>query len=581
MSYPYPKLSVTGIVVLAIIFLFSLSLSLNSCRKTDFGQNDSEKDEAFFRTTSKDLNVLRLIQSLKAENQRTGFVSKLPKNSGAPIWDKYVMRSKKIDKSIFWRGANGEPDSVVVIPFTSNNENLSAIIVYDSSTVSPSLNCYTTNGNLYAECHNANVNVDKAEQMLAMFMQMENRVFGTTVFYHIPAKIFKNPALPDTATSEKMLVIDTVTVQGFAADDCFLIKFCNPGGVCTPPTYCDNCSVCPWIYYCDTPPGDGGGGGGGGTGEPPTTPTEPPTGGGGGGGTPPPPPEPCPFGGAWYNFVPSTEPCGPNTPPFPTEDPPSGQIIIYDSSFQNTRLQCTYEAAELRSQNFRNLNNIFDLDTIVRLTLHVDTLLIPGSFAITRGFNNFRYVITSDPGVDTASDIFRMTVLSHELIHAKLYYALELAGLMHYTYYGEPSLDTSNGALNTPLANLSTLNEAERLRILIRQYNISCAGTPGGMSNWAHYLFGTTTFNNQVYRNYLQQLLFEGANWSQEPPSYVQMMTNRFGVNWRQKVCEYLSWFGLRETPAFDQFLQTEGITEDAFETVIENIRLNANKNCL
>jgi hypothetical protein len=319
-------------IVAFLSFVLLLTFIQQSCRKTDLGQTSLAKEEAFFRTTSNDPNVLRLIASLKAQNERTGFVDKLPKNSGAPIWDKYVMRSKKIDKSIFWRGLNGEPDSVVVIPFTSNNENLSAIIVYDSSTVSPSLNCYTTNGNLYAVCHNANVDIDKAEQMLAMFLQMENRVFGTTVFYHIPAKIFKNPALPDTATSEKMLVIDTVTVQGFAADDCFVIKYCNPGGVCTPPTYCDNCSVCPWIYYCDTPPGDGGGGGGGGTGEPPTTPTEPPTGGGGGGGTPPTPPEPCPFGGAWYNFVPSTEPCGPTNPPIPpTEDPPYFTLVDVDA----------------------------------------------------------------------------------------------------------------------------------------------------------------------------------------------------------------------------------------------------------
>lgn len=425
--------------IFSFVFLSLLFLVIQqSCRKTDFIQDYSAKEEAFFRTSSKDPNVLRLIQSMKAENERTGFVSKLPKNSGAPIWDKYVMRSKKIDKSIFWRGLNGEPDSVVVIPFTSNNENLSAIIVYDSSTVSPSLNCYTTNGNLYAECHNANVDVDKAEQMLAMFLQMENRVFGTRVFYHIPAKIFKNPALPDTATSEKMLVIDTVTVQGFAADDCFVIKYCNPGGVCTPPTYCDNCSVCPWVYYCDTPP-PGDGGGGGGTGEPPTPPTEPPTGGGGGGNCtncPPPPPDPCPFGGAWYNFVPTHEPCGPTNPPNPpTEDPPYFTLVDVDDDsvsnpcvkgvidvigrggFSNALLKF-FEQHTTPPMNQRMAIKIVQNDSLRGangnlVAGHTDVKILPDTTVEIRISINPSYM-------PNASKEYLATVLLHEVLHGYL-----------------------------------------------------------------------------------------------------------------------------------------------------------------
>lgn len=427
MRYPYPKLSVIGIFALAATLLVFIS---PSCKKTDFGQSDPAKEEAFFRTSSKDPNVLRLIASLKAQNERTHFVSKLPKNAGAPIWDKYVMRSKKIDKSIFWRG--GEPDSVAVIPFTSNNENLSAIIVYDSSTVSPALDCYTTNGNLYAVCHNATVDIDKAEQMLAMFLQMENRVFSTTVFYHIPAKIFKNPALPDTATVEKMLVIDTVTVQGFAADDCFVIKYCNPGGVCTPPTYCDNCSVCPWVYYCDSPPpGDPGGGGGDPT-PPPTNP--PPTGGGGGGNCtncPPPPPEPCPFGGAWYNFVPTYEPCGP-TSPIPTEEPPSGSpnFIIIDSSFRaaypcQTNLLLQMESLCGLSEDI--LRNIFGVTDDIELKLL--TVNDPDT-AITAFFCCFNYTPLTFKGqikfntntLNKATNEFLVVTYIHEAVHAFIDY---------------------------------------------------------------------------------------------------------------------------------------------------------------
>lgn len=446
MRYPYPKMPKPGIAVLIFTLTLSLGIFFLACRKTDFGLTDQGKEEAFFRTTSKDPNVLRLIRTMKAENERTGFVGKLPKNSGAPIWDKYVMRSKKIDKSIFWRGLDGEPDSVVVIPFTSNNENLSAIIVYDSSTVSPALDCYTTNGNLYAVCHNANVDIDKAEQMLAIFLQMENRVFGTTVFYHIPAKIFKNPALPDTATSEKMLVIDTVTVQGFAADDCFVIKYCNPGNVCTPPTYCDNCAVCPWIYYCDTPPPPTGGGGG-----EPTPPPAPPTGGGGGGNCtncPPPPPEPCPFGGAWYNFVPTYEPCGPTTPPIPPTEPQPpynpniAASITIDTSISNNYpclTQLLTEMPNCNAETQKILYNVFGRKTAINLHFEMDNNLAldtltdayatdgSGHLVTVPSDTTYHYsdTIKINPFIlQRASKEYLVGVLYHESFHAFLNWEL-------------------------------------------------------------------------------------------------------------------------------------------------------------
>lgn len=293
-----------------VLFIIAISILINnSCTKTDIvsaanvAKHGLDFTEKFFATAPNlTPKTQQIISALKRENDKTGFVNKLPVNCGLPVWDKVHSRNKGIGNSL-------TDDSIIVIAMTNTNRSISCIILFDSTNLTTPVYWYTTNGHLYDACFDSSVSITSAESLLAFFMHTEYKLFGTDIFYHLPARVFKNPALPDTARANKFLRIGpTDNGSNFEQDDCFVIKYCNPGNVCDPLNgYCDNCSVCPWEWYCDIPPPTGGGGEPGGEG--PTGGGD--TGGGGGGNGPGDEPENC--NEAFY-FV---NPCGPQTPPPP------------------------------------------------------------------------------------------------------------------------------------------------------------------------------------------------------------------------------------------------------------------------
>lgn len=57
-------------------------------------------------------------------------------------------------------------------------------------------------------------------------------------------------------------------------------------------------------------------------------------------------------------------------------------------------------------------------------------------------------------------------------------------------------------------------------------------------------------------------------------------LTTRFGSDWKNKICEYLSWYGLNDTPAFSQFLINENISTAQFENEINFIRISGKNSC-
>jgi hypothetical protein len=169
---------------LLTLFTFSIFV-LHSCKKIDnltplsHEENFAVKFFTIKSTITGDLPAA--IENLKQENNKTGFVNKLPANCGLPIWDKALLP----------KPTNGEANDIV-IPLTLNNTNLSSIIVAHRLKDSYEIRYYSV-GQLYDLAHQQNFTPAQkkiAENDLRLFFFLENRSFGTKIFYHIPADLF-------------------------------------------------------------------------------------------------------------------------------------------------------------------------------------------------------------------------------------------------------------------------------------------------------------------------------------------------------------------------------------------------------
>lgn len=303
-------------IVIPLFLLFQ-----QACKKLDTKSianvHDNSYVEKFFipkNTNNKELN--QIIAHFKAENDKQDFIGKLPYNCGLPIWDKLVIQKNQFNTLL----SGGDSLMIYIIPLTISNTDLSSVLIAkeipDGSLL---FECYTTNDYLYQYIHINSTAI--AKQMLSLFFYMENRTYGTTKFYHIPADLGDQNALvePDgTKTVEiKGDTTGATTTSGFAPV------------VCTDyPNVCPTCHHIPcdigvdygfhtvcviigmgggggsWPPFPITPPG-GAGGNGGGTTDPPTYPT-------GSGCTP--------LDKAWYSYIIlPTNPCDPPTIPQPVD----------------------------------------------------------------------------------------------------------------------------------------------------------------------------------------------------------------------------------------------------------------------
>lgn len=314
------------------LLLFSLIVCsiLFSCKKIDITNTDTQPQnfaEKFFATKKiPSKEVAEVIANLKVENERTGFVNKLPANCGLPVWDKLVLPKQNNPSESFGEDGSITTDNVLV-PLTVNGYNISSVITgVRISDTSYQLKWYTIN-DLYNLCHAKNKNIRQAESLLSMFLYMEGSVFDKVDFYNIPKDLFPSIAGVSQSDSTKHIKLKhkEISVETNQQTQSLIYWSCSyiPSGVCNCAGVCDWNNPCPTMYCTATfcvpieenpcPTCGGGGGTGGGTGG--TGGGETGGGGGGGGGNP------CPFsGGAWYNLAPiegEDDPCGPPPPPPP------------------------------------------------------------------------------------------------------------------------------------------------------------------------------------------------------------------------------------------------------------------------
>ncbi len=275
-------------------------------------------------------------------------------------------------------------------------------------------------------------------------------------------------------------------------------------------------------------------------------------------------------------------------------------IIAYDSTFVNSKSKCTLDSLRLRSSFVNSLLNTFDGIDGNRLTFKLaDTSQIyalGGNYydhAVTSfGNNDTSFIIGVAYVTDSASNLFRMITLAHELIHARMFYSLRKAGFLKINTYGNIELDTTG--VNTFVNLNSVSSENERFRILVKTYmnNIPPGDTTMSPYNWTHELFNTATFDIETYRKKLEQMILEAGKLNLQNPDFIASCTNPilaislFGFNlttpntWQSQFALYTSYAGLQNTPGFNSFLTNQRIDEVRYNSFLQIFKFKPNKNC-
>lgn len=540
-----------------VIFLFLLNLS---CKKVDQVAAESLTGNFFKTPPVLSSPVLRAIGELKRQNAITGFIEDFTKSEGFANWGKAIIEYNKFSNV---SRTGGSADTLVFIPIIREGENYvsSFILARISDTVK--LNLYREKDYDLHPAGSVDSSFVTAERVSLELMELNKNVYGITKFEVKDASLFNN-MFPGSA-SDDIRTIELVEIT-YGSNKAYSAITCVQNRAAISANY--HCYEWwfeidePYDWPPDAPIGGGSGGGSGGSTLPPDDCTGVPG---------------CRIG---TEIIDGKLPCG-NCGPGPVviillgPNPPVGQFITFDQSINNTRLKCKLQSLMYTNTFFCNLVNTFDGVAGNQLIFHMHDLQL-GAWAITRGFGNNNYAITTAPSIENTSNLFMTLTLTHEIIHARLYHSLEQANLLGYdqiTY--EPFLISANG--NIPLQGLP---EQEQLRLLIEVYNTLCNSSSYNPTNWAHMLFGTACFSENTYREAIQNLLLQSTKWDQQSDLFKAHFQTRFGTNWNFKLSQYLSWYGLNDTPTFDAFLLAENISSTDFNDEINYARMFGTKIC-
>lgn len=119
-------------------FLFAI-ISMPSCTKFDLDTNLERAPKDFFAIDKPvSPEIAAIIQKLRIDNDKTGFVSRIPRKAGSPIWDKLkIIKAKKpgISAASFRNATNSlAEDSAFVLPFTQDNSVISNLLVINENS---------------------------------------------------------------------------------------------------------------------------------------------------------------------------------------------------------------------------------------------------------------------------------------------------------------------------------------------------------------------------------------------------------------------------------------------------------------
>lgn len=285
--YAYATIKLTRLLQATLALL--LITVFFSCKKVDTTATISKSNyaEKFFeKPATAPAELQAIIDLLKNENDKSGFVNRLPANAGLPVWEKLINEKPKPKAGCAARGIIADENGNYLIPLSSDDKTLSALLFAMNRKDTYEF-YYYDNNYAYRIAFNDKYSLAKREYVMALFISMSNYVFGINEFKNIPKDLFtasgsrpdengmanKITIVPTDGTPPKIFtngrVVGSITNCGYQwAGQCN----CRPN--CRSTSCCDH----PWGYcisnYCtyekcytiifeeeDPPPGSGEGGG--------------------------------------------------------------------------------------------------------------------------------------------------------------------------------------------------------------------------------------------------------------------------------------------------------------------------------
>jgi hypothetical protein len=273
--------------------------------------------------------------------------------------------------------------------------------------------------------------------------------------------------------------------------------------------------------------------------------------------------------------------------------------IAKATSFVGTEIECIHNKLMEDTENnfYKQMINTFTTNDFEVLRFEIDNTL-NDKWAFTSGHeaNNSpwggfdMYNITLSGNIANSSNLFQMLVLSHEVIHAHMLNSLDNWGYINYDENGDPTpiVFCADGD-DYEGVNLNTLSIQERFVAYICAFEVANQYVP---DQWLHDLFDIWTFDVDVYRDKLYELLLNEHDWDSESDFLKLTLQAQFGQEqWIEKAAEYMSWKGLEATDAFivwaqqnniDPTLDSNGdVIDNAYKFVIDRLKNEGKKDCL
>lgn len=403
------------------MLIVGIIVSCNKFSNNDLTFNSSpDFKQRFFKTTTKDSNVLKVINRLSNENSKSKYVDKLPSKYGNPYWEKIML--PKVDSRNLRDSINELDTNFIIVPFSLNSNDLSAMLIckfYNDTFQYEFLN----QEYLYSITHNDAIDKNYSEKVLTLFMYMDNYSFGQKEFCNIPSKYYTNSNEIDSNGNKTIEIADVEPALRSSYTYTICIRYFCP--VCHGLQ--TNCPLGGSWLSCVTlilTNNDGG------------STIEIPNGGGGGGSTSNIPPPCQPTNLKWYDKGVYSGPTTPCTTSNNTFNPYNADTLVLDTSVTNN-FPCVRPIIDTIN-NFLNANaiaqvalhDLFNLNKLIKAQLKVDWTLTKDSKDAETDANSNSYfdmeytpTIRLNPWVlKNSSNIYVASTIVHEVLHAYIYY---------------------------------------------------------------------------------------------------------------------------------------------------------------
>lgn len=320
----------------AFLLLFTICISILSCKKEDFStvekENTVTKKSFFSFPSNTNSIVLRVGNEIFQRESAKAFVDAFAAKNGFPVWNKVLFAQKERvlhHNNITTPTGSGIIDTLVYIPLVLENET--TVNGYILATITDSINLSFSLAKDYpAYSFQQNGDFSEASKFVYRILKLNQLVFGNDKYKIPDTRLFSKDTLHQKTASISLASL-TGNNQGLAfahnqfTNGLYTETICDVVTVtvvdCGYPQSrecengCDRCSMCTHVYreeicYDITYEGNGGGG----------TPGE--GGGGGSGGIPH--EYPCPDPQAPIDMGVVRPPIGDCPPPVP----PTGPIFL-------------------------------------------------------------------------------------------------------------------------------------------------------------------------------------------------------------------------------------------------------------